>query len=156
MVVDDDGARWHFHNGISTTRQASGKSGGHKPLSDVGVYEPCGQTLGLHKEIYDVATGEKIGLFNPDTWGAYVLNDEVFVKRTQANPSEAYPDFGCSYEEFTNNELEIETLGPMTKVPPGKTAEQVEHWSLHRNVHGPRCWRKLGRPSRSHPGQLMG
>ena len=78
---------------------------------------------------------QKIGLFNADTWGAYVLNNEVFVKRTQANPGEAYPDFGCSYEEFTNNEfLEIETLGPLTKVLSGKTVEHVEHWSLHRDV----------------------
>lgn len=78
---------------------------------------------------------QKIGLFNPDTWGAYILNNEVFVKRTQAIPGGRYPDFGCSYEAFTNNEfLEIETLGPLTKVLPGKTAEQVEHWSLHRDV----------------------
>ncbi len=81
------------------------------------------------------AEAQKIGLFNADTWGAYVLNNEVFVKRSQATPGEVYPDFGCSYEEFTNNEfLEIETLGPLTKVLPGKTAEQVEHWSLHRDV----------------------
>lgn len=39
---------------------------------------------------------QKIGLFNPDTWGAYVLNNEVFVKRTQAKRGETYPDFGCS------------------------------------------------------------
>jgi hypothetical protein len=45
------------------------------------------------------------------------------------------PDFGCSFETFTNNEfLEIETLGPLTKVAPGQTVEQVEHWALYRNV----------------------
>jgi hypothetical protein len=78
---------------------------------------------------------EKLGTFNTDTWAAYLLNGEVFLKRTQADPSKTYPDFGCSFETFTNNEfLEIETLGPMTKVAPGKTVEHVEHWSLHRNV----------------------
>jgi len=78
---------------------------------------------------------QKIGMLNPDTWGAYILNGEAFVKRTQANAGESHPDFGCSFEEFTNNEfLELETLGPLTKVQPGKTAEQVEHWSLHRDV----------------------
>jgi hypothetical protein len=78
---------------------------------------------------------EKLGTFNPDTWAAYLLNGEVFLKRTQADASKTYPDFGCSFETFTNNEfLEIETLGPMTKVAPGKTVEHVEHWSLHRNV----------------------
>jgi len=78
---------------------------------------------------------EKLGTFNPDTWAAYLLNGEVFLKRTQADASKTYPDFGCSFETFTNNEfLEIETLGPMTKVATGKTVEHVEHWSLHRNV----------------------
>jgi hypothetical protein len=78
---------------------------------------------------------QKLGMFNPNTWAAYVLNGEAFVKQTQADATKTYPDFGCSFETFTNNEfLEIETLGPLTKVLPGKTAEQVEHWSVHRNV----------------------
>jgi hypothetical protein len=78
---------------------------------------------------------QKLGLFNLNTWGAYVLNGEAFIKRAHANPGEPYPDFGCSFETFTNNEfLEMETLGPLIKVPPGKTTEQVEHWTLHRNV----------------------
>jgi hypothetical protein len=78
---------------------------------------------------------QKVGLFNRDTWAAYLINGEAFVKRATADPSKTYTDFGCSFETFTNNEfLEIETLGPMTKVAPGKTVEQVEHWSLHRNV----------------------
>ena len=79
---------------------------------------------------------QKLGMFNPDTRGAYVLNGEAFIKRANASSGEAYPDFGCSFETFTNNEfLEIETLGPLTKLPPGKTAEQAEHWSLHRGVN---------------------
>jgi len=78
---------------------------------------------------------QKLGMFNANTWGVYLLNGEAFVKRAHANPGEPYPDFGCSFETFTNNEfLEIETLGPLTKIAPGKTAEQVEHWSLHRGV----------------------
>ncbi len=78
---------------------------------------------------------QKLGMFNAETWGAYALNGEVFIKRAKAIPGETYPDFGCSLEFFTNNEfLEMETLGPLAKVLPGKTAEQVEQWSLHRNV----------------------
>ncbi len=82
------------------------------------------------------AEAEKVGLFNPNTWVAYLRNGEVFVKQTKADPARQYPDFGCAFETFTNNDfLEIETLGPMTKVLPGKSAEHVEHWSLHRGVH---------------------
>jgi len=78
---------------------------------------------------------QKLGLFNPDTWAAYLLNGEAFVKRTKADASKTYPDFGCSFETFTNNEfLEIETLGPLTKLSPGHTVEQVEHWGLYRKV----------------------
>lgn len=78
---------------------------------------------------------QKIGMFNAHTWGAYVLNGEVFVKRAEALPGKAYPDFGCSIELFTNSDfLEMETLSPLMNVAPGKTAEQVEHWSLRRGV----------------------
>ncbi|HLH16073.1 MAG TPA: hypothetical protein VKX45_02585 [Bryobacteraceae bacterium] len=82
------------------------------------------------------AEAEKVGLFNPNTWVAYLRNGEAFVKQTKADPALQYPDFGCAFETFTNNDfLEIETLGPVTKVLPGKSAEHVEHWSLHRGVH---------------------
>jgi hypothetical protein len=81
------------------------------------------------------AEPQKVGLFNPDTWGAYLLNGEAFIKRASADPARTYADFGCSFETFTNNEfLEIETLGPLTKVLPAHTAEHVERWTLFRDV----------------------
>jgi hypothetical protein len=83
----------------------------------------------------NVAEAQKLGLFNPKTWVAYVLNGEVFVKQTDSDPAKTYPDFGCAFETFTNNEfLEIETLSPLTKVQPDQTAGHVEHWSLHRGI----------------------
>ncbi len=82
----------------------------------------------------------KIGHFNPKTWGAYFLNGEMFLKRYDADPSKTYPDFGCSYETFTNADfLELETLGPVTKVAPGGVAEHIERWSLHREAR-PAAW----------------
>jgi len=78
---------------------------------------------------------QKLGMFNPHTWGAYVLNGEVFIKQAAGDAHASYPDFGCSFETFTNNEfLEMETLSPLKKVAPGETVEQTEHWSLHKNV----------------------
>ena len=78
---------------------------------------------------------QKLGTFNPNTWAAYLLNGEVFIKRTTADPTKGYTDFGCSLETFTNNDfVEIETLSPMTKLAPGQTVENAEHWSLHRKV----------------------
>lgn len=81
------------------------------------------------------SNAQKLGTFNTDTWAAYLLNGEAFVKRAKADAAKTYTDFGCSFETFTNNEfLEIETLGPITKVQPGQTVEQVEHWGLFKNV----------------------
>lgn len=81
------------------------------------------------------SNAQKIGTFNKDTWAAYLLNGEAFVKSAVSDPSKTYTDFGCAFETFTNNEfLEIETLGPMTKVQPEQTVQQVEHWGLYKNV----------------------
>jgi hypothetical protein len=83
------------------------------------------------------ATGapQKIGHFNPHTWGAYYLKGEVFIKRYEADPSRTFPDFGCSFEMFTNeNMLELETVGPLSRVLSGEWMEHTEYWSLHRNV----------------------
>ncbi len=82
-----------------------------------------------------IADAQKLGLFNVNTWAVYVRNGEAFLKQSRADPDSAYPDFGCSFETFTNNDfLEIETLGPMTKVLPNRAVEHTEYWSLHRNV----------------------
>jgi hypothetical protein len=79
---------------------------------------------------------QKLGLFNPHTWGAYLLNEELFLKQYWPNPTLHYTDFGCSFEMFTNAEfLEIETLGPMTKVPPNQGVEYVEIWNLYKGIH---------------------
>lgn len=86
------------------------------------------------------ATPTKIGHFNPHTFGAYFLNGEMFLKKYEADPTKTYPDFGCSYETFTNADfLEIETMGPMTKVAAGATLEHVEKWTLRRNAQ-PAAW----------------
>ncbi|MFN0168145.1 MAG: hypothetical protein ACKV22_17100 [Bryobacteraceae bacterium] len=81
------------------------------------------------------AVPQKIGHFNPDTWGAYYLNNELFIKRYAADATKTYPDLGASYETFTNAEmLELETMGPLTKLRPGDTVIHVERWSLYRNI----------------------
>jgi len=82
------------------------------------------------------ADAQKLGMFNSDTWAAYLLNGEAFIKRTAADPAKKYPDFGCSFETFTNDEfLEVETLGPLTRLAPGQTVELVERWGLFRKVN---------------------
>jgi hypothetical protein len=74
---------------------------------------------------------QKVGMLNKQGWAAYVLNGEVFLKRYGYDPSATYPDYGCNTETFTNADmLEMETLGPLSKIPAGGSVEHVEHWFL--------------------------
>jgi len=83
----------------------------------------------------DQPAPQKLGHFNQETMGAYLLGSDLFVKRYDADPSKTYPDFGASYETFTNGGfLELETLGPLEEVAAGAMVEHVERWWLHRNV----------------------
>jgi hypothetical protein len=87
----------------------------------------------------EAATPQKIGSFNENTWGAYLLNGELFVKRYAADKSQRYPDMGCSFETFTNRDmLELETMGPLHRVAAGQWVQHVERWSLHRGVAFPK------------------
>jgi hypothetical protein len=81
-------------------------------------------------------SAQKLGSWNRKTFGAYLLGSDLFIKRYHAEGSPAdYPDFGCSFETFTNaNMLELETLGPLTTLEPGAAVEHVERWTLHKNV----------------------
>jgi hypothetical protein len=95
--------------------------------------------LVLHQDDAAIAP-QKLGHFNPNTWGAYFLNGDLFIKRSQADPSREYPDFGCSFETFTNQDmLELETLGPLYRVAPGAWIEHTERWELARAV-APLAW----------------
>jgi hypothetical protein len=85
-----------------------------------------------------IAAPQKTGLFNTNTIAAYLLGSDLFMKRSSATDARKQPDYGCSYETFTNNEfLEMETLGVLGRVAPGQSVEHVEHWSLHRDVKIP-------------------
>src|SRR5207253_8694307 len=72
---------------------------------------------------------QKIGVMNKQGWAAYYLSGEVFIKQFTFDPDVVYPDFSCNNEIYINsNFLEIETLGPLTKLPSGGITEHVEHW----------------------------
>ncbi len=81
-------------------------------------------------------TPQKIGLGNRQGWAAYCLGSDVMVKRFDFVDGATYPDFGCNTETFTNNEmLEVESLGPLTKMQPGASVRHTERWYLfHKSV----------------------
>jgi hypothetical protein len=85
----------------------------------------------------DSAPPQKLGAFLPDGWAGYVLHGQLFVKKFLGAPGH-YTDFGCNFETFTNNEmLELESLGALTNLAPGQTAEHRETWSLFDAVPAP-------------------
>jgi hypothetical protein len=78
-------------------------------------------------------TKQKLGLLNTLGWAAYDLNGELFLKRFPFDPKLSYPDWGCNNETFTDPEmLEVESLGPLTKLPPEGRVDHTEHWFLSR------------------------
>jgi hypothetical protein len=85
----------------------------------------------------DTGAGEpqKIGARVLDGWAAYARGGHLFVKRFPYCPAASYADLGANCELFTNKDtLEVESLGPLTRLEPGATLEHVEHWFLFRNV----------------------
>lgn len=78
-----------------------------------------------------IPTKQKAGAMNTRAWAAYDLNGDVFIKHFGYTPDATYPDFGCNCEFFTMPEfLEVESLGPLTRLAPGETAEHTEQWGL--------------------------
>jgi len=78
---------------------------------------------------------QKIGMSNEQSWGAYLRGGHLFVKKVMYQKGATYPDHGCNFETFTNpSMLELESVGPMTKVPPGGSVTHREDWYLFDNV----------------------
>ena len=78
---------------------------------------------------------QKIGLLAPDGWMAHVNRGHALIKRAQFQPGAVYPDMGCSLETYTDaGMLELETLGPLTRLAPGASVEHVEAWTLHKDI----------------------
>ncbi len=74
----------------------------------------------------------KIGYLNTHGWMAYWLDGVLFVKRFNLQPGAAYPDHGCNAETYCNDEfIELETLGPLTKVEPGESVLHSETWEVY-------------------------
>jgi len=82
---------------------------------------------------------QKLGVKVPDGWAAYARNNHLFVKKFSFDGGATYPDFGVNVETFTNDEmLELETLGPMTRLEPNESVEHVEDWYLFDGVPEPK------------------
>jgi hypothetical protein len=82
---------------------------------------------------------QKIGLANPQGWAAHWNNGTLFAVKTSYQADATYPDYGCSYEFFTNHEiLEVESLAPLTTLQPNESVTHLETWQLWDGVPEPK------------------
>jgi len=80
----------------------------------------------------------KLGLLHKEKWIAYLVNGSLFVKTIEFIEGETYPDGGCNFETFSNQEmLEVEALSPLRKLAPGESVSHRERWYLLGNVGQP-------------------
>jgi hypothetical protein len=80
----------------------------------------------------------KLGIAHREGWVAYQLESYLFVKRFTWKSGATYPDGGVNFETFSDQTcLELETLGPRTKLAPGRSVTHTESWSLFKNLR--RC-----------------
>ncbi|MCF7838433.1 MAG: DUF4380 domain-containing protein [Candidatus Marinimicrobia bacterium] len=77
----------------------------------------------------------KLGLMHREGWVAYQLGEFVFIKEFACRAGADYPDGGVNFETFTNEwMLEVESLGPLVTLAPGRSVTHLERWRLHRGV----------------------
>ncbi|MGE5374187.1 MAG: hypothetical protein ACM3XO_03955 [Bacteroidota bacterium] len=77
----------------------------------------------------------KIGYFNPNGWIAYWLDGVLFRKTFDAQKNLPYPDNNCNAEMYCNNRfVELESLGPLTRLNPGASTTHVEKWEILKEI----------------------
>jgi hypothetical protein len=80
----------------------------------------------------------KIGYANKTGWVAFYKSPNLLVKRFDPVPGAPHPDFGCCAECYVKDEfIELETLGALTTLQPGATAEHVETWEVFSGIDVP-------------------
>jgi hypothetical protein len=88
----------------------------------------------------------KLGLAHQLGWIGYLNQGTLFIKRIPFELGKMYADLGCNFETFSNQEMqEIESLGPMVKLGPGKSVEHVERWELIGGLKGVRSEEDIDR-----------
>ena len=74
----------------------------------------------------------KIGYFNTHGWLAYSFKGLLFRKSFNVMVGSKYPDGGCNSEIYCNDKfVELESLGPLTSLEPGKSVTFTETWEIY-------------------------
>ncbi len=82
-------------------------------------------------EVARAKQAQKLGITNYPGWSAYWVKGTTLVKFSPVMAGASYPDLGSCFEVFTNGAMiELETLGPLVKLAPGRTSTHVEFWGV--------------------------
>jgi hypothetical protein len=74
----------------------------------------------------------KLGLLHRVGKVGYLNGRTLFTKSFAYREGQRYPDGGVNYETFSNGDmLEMESLGPLLTLEPGRSVEHEETWELH-------------------------
>lgn len=80
----------------------------------------------------------KLGISNSTGFAAYLINDEMFVKRFEYKKDANYPDNGTNFQTYTYDSfLECESLGSLQKIEYNEIATHTEKWELYKNIKTP-------------------
>ena len=73
----------------------------------------------------------KLGLSQREGWVAYLRDGNLFVKEFARKDGAVYPDGDVNFEVYTDeNLLELETMGPLVMLKPGRSTRNEERWTL--------------------------
>lgn len=73
----------------------------------------------------------KIGYFNSHSWLAYYIDGILFRKTHSVQAPAHHPDNNCNAEMYCNEHfVELESLGPLTKLNPGTSVMHLETWDV--------------------------
>ncbi len=90
-----------------------------------------GRNFVVLRQDTEAVAPQKVGWLSTRSWMAYATPQAVFIKRHSFRAGALYPDFNCNGEAYTNAAmLELESLGPLTRLAPGRSVEHVETWNL--------------------------
>ena len=74
----------------------------------------------------------KIAAFDHQGWAAYWLDGILFCKTFAVHPELPYPDYDCNAEIYCDGHfIELESLGPLSKLGPGNSVSFIETWELY-------------------------
>ncbi len=75
----------------------------------------------------------KVGTFSAGGCVGYLCGDVLVVRHFQPAPGFAHADLGCNVEAYgCPSYQELEILGPVEQLEPGRSAVLTEHWELAR------------------------